>query len=333
MHNDYIERYIYAVSKRLPYKIRNDVGKELRGIISDMLEARCDGLPPTDQDIRIVLTELGSPTELAEKYNPDKQKYLIGPGYYQSYKLLLRIILPALAFGLAVAFIIIALLGGHDAPLPVAMWQWLGMLFSSVLGVFASFTIIFAIFERRGIPFDMAEDGLHNLPPLPNKEDRISKGQSLAGIILNILFCVVFLAAPQIIGWYVDGGSWAPVFHIPILRTRWLLLVLITILGLIREAIRLLDGSYTRRVTFASIITDVLTAPLFIMLFRDAQILNPIFLQGIRNIFTGNADFVYLLFDNFHTFFIGIFLFALALDIGTVVTRMLRTRHAEKCDQ
>jgi hypothetical protein len=35
-----IDRYVYAVTKRLPEKQREDVSDELRGLIEDMLEAR-----------------------------------------------------------------------------------------------------------------------------------------------------------------------------------------------------------------------------------------------------------------------------------------------------
>ena len=61
-------RYIYAVTRRLPKKQRGDVAKELESIISDMLEERCGPITPTEHDLRVVLTELGTPSELARKY-------------------------------------------------------------------------------------------------------------------------------------------------------------------------------------------------------------------------------------------------------------------------
>ena len=53
--NNLIERYIYAVTRHLSPKIRDDVEKELDGLISDMLEERCGDILPTDKDIKIVL--------------------------------------------------------------------------------------------------------------------------------------------------------------------------------------------------------------------------------------------------------------------------------------
>lgn len=44
--NDLIERYVYAVTKRLPAKLRADVSRELYGLIDDMLAERCGELVP-----------------------------------------------------------------------------------------------------------------------------------------------------------------------------------------------------------------------------------------------------------------------------------------------
>lgn len=71
MNEELQERYIYAVVRRLPRKQREDIEQELRGLIADMLEARCRGLPPTEHDLRVVLAELGTPRELYRKYSPD----------------------------------------------------------------------------------------------------------------------------------------------------------------------------------------------------------------------------------------------------------------------
>ena len=50
MNLDLIERYIYAATKRLPKKQREDVAQELRGLIDDMLNERCKEVTPTEKD-------------------------------------------------------------------------------------------------------------------------------------------------------------------------------------------------------------------------------------------------------------------------------------------
>lgn len=68
--NDLRERYIYAATRGLPRARRADIEQELRTLIDDLLEERCAGREPTEKDLRVVLTDLGTPAEIREKYNP-----------------------------------------------------------------------------------------------------------------------------------------------------------------------------------------------------------------------------------------------------------------------
>ncbi len=77
------ERYVYAVSRLLPHKMREDISAELDTLIEDMLEERCQDRPAEEKDLRVVLAELGSPSEMANHYSPDKDKCLIGPPLFQ----------------------------------------------------------------------------------------------------------------------------------------------------------------------------------------------------------------------------------------------------------
>ena len=73
--NDLIERYVYAVTKYMKADLKKDVSAELETIIQDMLEERCGDVMPTEHDIRVVLTELGTPAELASKYKSETQDW------------------------------------------------------------------------------------------------------------------------------------------------------------------------------------------------------------------------------------------------------------------
>ena len=76
--NDLIERYLYAITRRLPAAQRADVADELRTLISDMIDERCGGIAPAPKDVRVVLTELGTPSEMVRKYTDSEGKCLIG---------------------------------------------------------------------------------------------------------------------------------------------------------------------------------------------------------------------------------------------------------------
>lgn len=95
------ERYIYDVIRRLPERQRDDVGNELRAEIEAMIEDEAQGKKPTKKHEYAVLTRMGSPAQLSDQYL-ERQRYIIGPMYYEKYwqilRTLLYIIVPIIVF-------------------------------------------------------------------------------------------------------------------------------------------------------------------------------------------------------------------------------------------
>ncbi|HWM16349.1 MAG TPA: permease prefix domain 1-containing protein, partial [Microbacterium sp.] len=98
------DRYVAAAMRTVPEKQRDDLAAELRASIDDQIEARVDGGEPRVTAERSVLTDLGDPDKLAAGYT-ERPLYLIGPRHYLDWwrllKLLLAIVLPVSAFGVA----------------------------------------------------------------------------------------------------------------------------------------------------------------------------------------------------------------------------------------
>lgn len=46
---------------------------------------------------------------------------------------------------------------------------------------------------------DGLNDGIDNLPPVPQKSNRISKVDAIVGIVFSVIFTLVFLVCPQIL--------------------------------------------------------------------------------------------------------------------------------------
>lgn len=63
-----IDRYVYAVIQRVPQQQRDEIEKELRGLIEDMREDHSSEGRTEEEIIEAVLNELGSPYELASGY-------------------------------------------------------------------------------------------------------------------------------------------------------------------------------------------------------------------------------------------------------------------------
>lgn len=313
MNNDMIERYIYAVVKGIPAKIRKDVSAELWSIISDMLEERCGEVLPTEKDIRVVLTELGKPSELAEKYNPDGKKCLIGPPYYTKYLYVLKIVLLATCLGICIAS---ALPASIDPP---RLWyqaviQGFGTLISGITFAFAYVTLIFAIFYKKGIRLDMGTDSLDNLPPLPQSTSAIPKSGPIVEMVFTILFSILFLIAPQVIGFKTESG-WIPMFNIEVMRSLWYIIVLFMALDIIKAYIKIEEERYTHRVFLVTAYVDVADMFLACWWLLRGNLMNPEFVSAVPEIIDKNSEFLIKFFQNFQYSILVLMLLASIADI------------------
>lgn len=68
--DDVIETFVIDVMRRVPGRDRNDIGLELRGLLSDMLADRSatTGRPADDAMVLTMLREFGTPVEVAARY-------------------------------------------------------------------------------------------------------------------------------------------------------------------------------------------------------------------------------------------------------------------------
>lgn len=317
MTNDLIERYIYAVTKRLPAKSRKDVSDELRTLIEDMLEERCQGMTPEEKDVKVVLTELGTPDELAEKYDTSTYKALIGPPYFQTYKFVLRIVVICTALGLAVAGVI-SELTTPSASIFEACFGWIGTIISGLMSGFAIVTLLFAFFSYKGIK--LKNDSLDELPPVPKKKQEVSKADSIFGICICVIFLILFLAAPQIFGAYLtETHEFVPIFNIDIIRSVWYIPVIFSVAGIVREIIKLIEGRYNTRVMITIIITNVISAIAAIWWLMRDNIINLKFLT----VMSSEDIVVQNVLTNFQFIFLGAILLALVMDTIVAITKTL----------
>lgn len=322
MNHDLIERYIYAVTRRMPRKQREDVARELRGLVDDMLSERCAGRTPEEKDIRVVLTELGSPQELYAKYDEDAQKCLIGQPYYSTYVFVLKIVLACVAFGLTVSAGILQLLEPQAWYGAVA--QWLSLLWQGLLSAFAFVTILFSVFYRKGIkigePFNFDD-----LPPVPQKKQEISKWECIAGIAWSVLLTVFFLAVPQFFCVFATkDGVLIPVIDLHAVRGTWYIILLFAACGISREVVKLTEGRYDQKVLAVTLIADGVSALLAIWWLRGFELVNPDFLASMAELFTGPREFALMIFTNFQGFFLGVILLALGIDAVEALVKTLR---------
>lgn len=321
MKNDLIERYIYAVTKQLPKKNREDVSMELRGLIDDMLSERC-AVEPTERDVRDVLTELGTPRELYAKYDEDADKCLIGQPYYSSYKLALKAILAAIIGGLCVACVVLQILE------PQSFGGFMEMLLSNLLeGVlfgYAAVTLLFTVMEKKGMKM-MENFKLDDLPAVPKKKQEISVRDCVVGIALAAVFLVVFLAVPQTFCAVLPATKEVvPIFDTAVIQGKWYIILMFALVGILRETVKMMEKQYNNKVLATVVVSDVCSAALSVWWLTDNAIINPVFIENIRNIFVNDAEIIYTIFENFNIFLLAVLVLVLVLDTVETVVRTLR---------
>ena len=326
--NDLIDRYIYAVTKHMKSAMKKDVAAELETIIQDMLEERCGDVTPTERDIKVVLTELGTPAELSSKYKGETQDCLIGQPYYSLYVYVLKIVTTCVSGGMLLAQIMAALTS-HTIWY-IAIYHTIGGILGGILTGFAFVTLLFAFFYKKGIKVDGLNDGIDNLPPVPQKRNRISKADAIVGIIFSVIFTIVFLVCPQIlcIAFVKNGGDvYEPLFNLEYIRQTWYLILAFGILGIAKESVKLIDGSYTQRVMIVTIITNLIDGLLTFIWLLNGRIMNSAFFDGIEQLFGENAEIIPKIFMHFNKLFLAIIIFALAINcIETVVKSVKYSR-------
>ncbi|MCL2593876.1 MAG: hypothetical protein FWD82_11040 [Defluviitaleaceae bacterium] len=331
-------RYIYAVTRHLPVKIQADVKMELYSLISEMVEEKRTGNVPTEQNIKDVLTELGTPEELALKYHGGERKALISGVYFLMYKRVLCTVLPIIALVIAILTtigffvgdeatqisLIIGNLGGVDFGLAM---QIIVTTIGLVVQTFALITIIFAILDYKKV--NLNDGDFYNLPEIPESKQKISPLGPIFGIAFIISTTALFFGFPQIIQFRFNNG-WIPVFNTEIIRGLWLPILLWTIVEIVAEVMKLIEGRYTIRLAVVTVVTGILQAVFAIIIFGTSNIVNPELANHIGNLGIDFAPITWV-FDNIvmqpNLTLIVIMLAVIFFETLDVLVKVFKERH------
>lgn len=238
MKAELFDRYVHEVGRHLPRRMRADVAAELHSLLTDALQDRIaagggaeDG--PAVEALQVaILQEFGPPVKVADRYAP-RHSYLIGPRFFDLYRIVIAAVLGAIALSQLVLLGLAAWSQGGSLGTPSSLGAWLGgLLHAAVIG-FASVTLTFAILERvLASALDEGEEEAGWDPrTLPEVHDptRSQASERVVEIIFLVIALLVFNLFPGWIGINypasVNGGP-APWYSVPLLsptfRTTYL---------------------------------------------------------------------------------------------------------------
>lgn len=309
------DRYVHATTRWMPESRRDDIARELRASIDDMVTGRVEAGEPEADAERAVLTELGNPSVLAAQYG-NQPLHLIGPRYFLLWwKILLigLIWLPALA-GAGAAIGRLAT-GGDVGDI---IGAGVGTAIQTVFQVAFWVTVVFAILERTGVDAKLPRWSVDRLPELP-KRQQVPLSDMVAGVVF-IGFVIAVLVLQQFRSWVEGpGGDDVPVLD-PDLWSSWLpLLIGVLVLSMALEVYKYRVGHYSASVVVGTVVTSLGWAIPFVYLAANDMLLSPEFVAAV--------DITPVVLDRIN---IGIVVGTIAIEVGTVIDAVVKNRRASR---
>lgn len=293
-----IDRYIYAVTKELPKKLRDEISSELKTLIDDMMDGTDNALSEAEKNHK-VLGELGDPKELANRYR-GRERYLIGPNYFDNYLFIMKIVALSIFIGISVASglgVVFSI-----ASMAEVMGDYISTLFSAILQGAAWVTGIFALLEYNEIS---VETGMEQeiwepsqLPALPNKKALIPRGDSVFAIMIATMTLTLFSFLPEIIGIYYKAGgelNFIPLFNIEGLSSFKIIIFIVFTTNILIELIKIIKGRWTMKIAIITTVLNVISAVLFINAIYNMNIWNSEIVQKLEQYTTISFERMILL--------------------------------------
>ena len=331
---DIIDRYIYDVVRRLPPNQRQDIERELRSLIEDMLESG-----PENRNVEDVLKELGNPLDLARQYRGDSQ-YLIGPENFDSYTFVLKIVLICCLVSAVVSGIVQSVsdfntTGDFFKSLGNQIADVITQGIISLVGAFGFVTLIFAVVERRKIKVDLdykRDWSPVKLPHIPAVKAILKKSDLIVELVFTLLLFGILVFAPQLLGaWTKEGGQMqsVPIFNLAVWPSVSVFFIICCALSLIEIIVRLAVGCYNYIVAVTTTVLNMLVFAITAFIFKCFPIWNTDFIPALEKIFgkkIGSPGDILSYFgtDTFTNIWLGFLFLCFLLDTGVTLYKCIR---------
>lgn len=291
---EWLERYLQAIRKHLPWERQEDIIAELRTNLQAQLEEREEqmGRSMTEGEMIDWIRQLGPPAVMASRYQPTR--YLIGPNLFPMYRSILRLVLIWASVGYTVAIVAQAIFQAHNSSwLAGQCANYLNIWITSaawVTGGFAA-TEYFAAHHPEKCPpmfstgANWSPTGLAPLEkPRPARGKPVSFANAVAEFVVQCALLTWLLLIPHQ-PWMLIGPAAAYLHRSPVLLTPILLLfywaiVALTAMQAAWQGYNLLTDEWRFKSTAQHLFTKALgIVPIAILVIAPGQkylIANPV---------------------------------------------------------
>ncbi len=329
---DLINRYIYAVTRSFSEKQRAEIEKELRANIEDMIDQE-QGSEFYEEKVKKVLLELGDPEELADEYRGSK-RYLIGPQLYQTYLLILKIVIGAVIGGISIALFVESLSGANEN-ISNIVTGYLSSLISGVAQAFAWTTIAFIIADRYNVKssngsIEKSNWDLSQLPQVPDKKASISVPETIFSIVFTTIFYSVLIAiifsAPKLIAAYIHGNNeiiTIPVFNSEVLQGYKMIFIIVFVLSIVKDLFKLYYRKWVIELSIIISVLTVISTVLALVMFSNDNIWSQSFAPELSKHMSLTFDFVGL-WEKIKNIFLAVIVLSGSIEITVILFRGIR---------
>ena len=260
----YLDLYLDKIRQNLPPRNREDILKEISSTLMDMIEDQNPnpGEKPTDETVKDVLREFGSPRKVAVQYGA--RNYLIGPSIFPAYLQVLKIVLIVVgAFNMVGLIVAIVNQSGFDSNMLEAILQVVGSLISSLFTAFGVVTLSFAGIERT-TPDDMKVKVNQKWDPDDLLKEEDHDQIKIFELALEITFSMIFIVLINFfldkIGiYFLNSNGWTST---PILNENFLryipAITIYIILDIVVDLYLLNKGAWDKLATGAKVLINML---------------------------------------------------------------------------
>ncbi len=259
----WIDLYLEEVRHHLPSQNREDIVREIRSTLLDMVEDHNPnpGQPPSEELVKDVLKDFGSPRKIAREYG--SHQYLIGPRMYPVYiqvlKIVLIIVLAMNVLGLLITVVNPPNLAGG---ILITVLELVGGLFTSMFTAFGIVTLSFALIEKSA-PESWHAEFQQSWSPEDLPKTIQQEHVKVPGLAVEITLAFVFIALLNFffdrIGiYYLGETGWvsAPILNDQFRRyIPWLTAAAVTDIGLNLYLIR--QGIWDRLATAGRVLINL----------------------------------------------------------------------------
>lgn len=243
---DLLERYLQAVGFWLPKKQKEDIIAELSEDLRSQIDEKEGylGRKLTEDELGAILKQCGPPGLVANRYLP--QRYLIGPGVFPIYWLVLRMaLLWSLAPWLLTWGVLAIFVPDFRAEYPGAGFlETMKAVCAVALWLTAGITLGFAVVERVQARTRFLEKwDPAKLPPLA-KPQQVRRSESISGLVFQAVFLAWWLSVPH--DWRLVFGPGAGIFTVsPALHGYYVPVMLLTVAGMAQSIVNLFRPQWT----------------------------------------------------------------------------------------